>query len=304
MNLEKKWIQYRIKRIFEIINIRTLEEQRQFVKKNASLVTYSLLVTPELLSYYPEMHQEVCSFSIFHNSNIPLTFFLNHLEYLPINICLPNYGQDYYLSKHPQLTWEIVQSHPEVKWYYDELSKNSNITWDIIQANPDKPWNYKYIGANPSVTWDIIQHHSHLPWDFEYVSSNPNITMEIIQKNPQYHWNYRAISAYGNVTLQEMSFNLECKHIYLQCNPHLQIQKDIEVEYETFIMRNPNITFEFVERKMKHLSSNWFFLHNDFLYEKKLFLKQATLYEKVLFELRDAYFHPRRYFIFMNHDHF
>jgi hypothetical protein len=46
------------------------------------------------------------------------------------------------------------------------LSRHSNITWDIIQANPDKPWDYDYVSFNPNITWDIVEANPDYPWNY------------------------------------------------------------------------------------------------------------------------------------------
>ncbi len=44
------------------------------------------------------------------------------------------------ISKHPNITWEIIQNNPDIDWGWSELSYNPNITWEIIENNFDKDW--------------------------------------------------------------------------------------------------------------------------------------------------------------------
>ena len=48
----------------------------------------------------------------------------------------------YWISQHPNITWEIIQSNQEQKWNWFFISQNPNITWEIIQNNPEKNWNW------------------------------------------------------------------------------------------------------------------------------------------------------------------
>ena len=46
------------------------------------------------------------------------------------------------------ITWEIIQNHPDKNWDWEWISENPNITWEIIQNNPDKKWNWELISEN------------------------------------------------------------------------------------------------------------------------------------------------------------
>ena len=45
-----------------------------------------------------------------------------------------------YLSENINITWDIIEKHPEFPWNWKALSKNPSITWDIVEKNPLKPW--------------------------------------------------------------------------------------------------------------------------------------------------------------------
>jgi len=47
-----------------------------------------------------------------------------------------------WLNTNPNVTWDIIQQHPEFEWDFAVLSNHPKITWDIIQAHPDKKWLY------------------------------------------------------------------------------------------------------------------------------------------------------------------
>ena len=58
----------------------------------------------------------------------------------------------WFISRNPNITWEIIVENYSINWNYDALSKHANISWEIIQANPQIKWDYYLMRANPNVT--------------------------------------------------------------------------------------------------------------------------------------------------------
>ena len=56
-------------------------------------------------------------------------------------------------SANPNITWEIVQANPNLRWDYYRLSQNPNITGEIVLANPNKPWDYVELSRNTMKKW-------------------------------------------------------------------------------------------------------------------------------------------------------
>jgi len=46
------------------------------------------------------------------------------------------------ISSNPNITFEIVEAHPDKPWDWEGLSLNPNITFEIVETYPDKPWNW------------------------------------------------------------------------------------------------------------------------------------------------------------------
>ena len=59
-----------------------------------------------------------------------------------------------YISKHPNITWEIIREDYDIywNWEWDSVSVNKNITWEIINANPVQRWNWWRVSSNPNIT--------------------------------------------------------------------------------------------------------------------------------------------------------
>lgn len=157
---------------------------------------------------------------------------------------------------------------PEQAWDYYYLSKNPNITWDIVCAHPDKPWNYRQLSANINITWQIVQNHANRPWDYRYLSANPNITPDIVQNNPDKPWDYAFLSRNINfalIALQEIkasgnALNHAWDVKYLLMNPklgntsaevfdnYMQLKSDIY----WLLCRNKLITWEHLIKYPKY----------------------------------------------------
>jgi hypothetical protein len=143
-----------------------------------------------------------------YEPDIQLTW--DHLKKTPLSD-VHGWG---YNSKHPSVTWDIIQAHPEMPWQWQNVSCNPNITWDIVQANPDKPWNSSWLSCNPNITWDIIQAHPEIPWDWTLISSNPTITWDIIEQNPDKPWFWYFVSSNPMTSyIQKKRIQERCKSI-------------------------------------------------------------------------------------------
>ena len=142
------------------------------------------------------------------------------------------------LSKKSVITWDIVQSHPEIDWDYDYLTENPIITLEIILSNPDKPWNYTILSANPIVTWDIVKTYPQIKWDYNGLSENPNITWDIVQSNKDKPWNYGIMSTNPNITWDIIQDNLilDWNFEYFSENPNVTIE---------IVKSNPDIAWNY-----------------------------------------------------------
>jgi hypothetical protein len=158
------------------------------------------------------------------------------------------------ISMHPNITYEMMKNNPQYDWDYryafmfnpnitmdiirDDLDKfsdgvleylcyNENFTYEMIKNEPRIKIKYKYLINNPNITFDIIKNDKNLLNAIQNLCKNPNINTEIVKNNPQMRWNYDLIASHPNI------------------DPHfaMTITKNMRV-----LSRNPNITFEFVEK--------------------------------------------------------
>lgn len=78
--------------------------------------------------------------------NDALTF--DDIMYLLSKKLLRNDVIEKYLAANPNITWEFIQSHPEIKWDMESFSCNPNLTWKIFRDNPEIKWDYAQISLN------------------------------------------------------------------------------------------------------------------------------------------------------------
>jgi hypothetical protein len=119
------------------------------------------------------------------------------------------------IKYNPNVTFDIIQTNPQIKWDFLWLSGRSHITWENIKSTLDiYPWNIKQTTYNPNVTWESIKEFPTLNWDwayislkfkiseddigkypiyFEYFSSNPYVTKEIVEAYQDKPWNYNEL---------------------------------------------------------------------------------------------------------------
>ena len=71
-----------------------------------------------------------------------------------------------------QYFFNFIKKHFDKPWNFYYLSKNPNITWDIVEANPDKLWNWYGLSKNPNITWDIVEANHDKDWNWFRISYN------------------------------------------------------------------------------------------------------------------------------------
>ena len=86
--------------------------------------------------------------------------------------------------------WTLITKYPAEKWAYWWVSKHENITLDIILSNPKLQWDWSFISMNPSITIDDIIAHRDLPWNWKYLSSNTGMSIDDVINYPELPWQW------------------------------------------------------------------------------------------------------------------
>jgi len=50
----------------------------------------------------------------------------------------------------------LLQLYPDKDWSWYWLSRNPNITWEIVCSDQDKPWDWSGLSENPNISWEIV----------------------------------------------------------------------------------------------------------------------------------------------------
>ena len=108
----------------------------------------------------------------------------------------------FYISKNPNITWDIVIQNPQIPWRWDGLSQNPSITMDIVLNNIKCPWVWKDLSYNASgtLTLEIVMAHLNKKWDWTQLSRCLPLYAEILDKYPELPWNWNYMSANKSFT--------------------------------------------------------------------------------------------------------
>ena len=97
------------------------------------------------------------------------------------------------LSRHHNLTKDIVLRHPQIRWsWYDLVHHHDDFALDIFDLWPDKGWPMELISQKPNLTFDLVQRHQTNQWHL--FLSNPILFKEILTKLPNVFPKHRLAS--------------------------------------------------------------------------------------------------------------
>lgn len=161
---------------------------------------------------------------------------------------------------------KTLMTHPKLKEYTSEISKHKNVTLQIIEENPDFPWDWDYVWYNPNMTWEFAKanpekmltgkryfyFHSMIKrteWKnvLEFISHVKEHNKKV-KANGEPDWRCLDDSrVYRHVHWEDL---LESRHVtweMIQNDPIIEeaMSKMRRLDFpETNISRNPNITFD------------------------------------------------------------
>jgi len=73
---------------------------------------------------------------------------------------------------------EEYLEHPELSWNLYQISRHRNVTFEMISTHPDIYWDVYAVHCNPNVTKEIVLQHPEFPWDWKFLCEyNPNFTV-------------------------------------------------------------------------------------------------------------------------------
>lgn len=113
----------------------------------------------------------------------------------------------FYISKHPNTTWETINTHTYMKYWDNKgLALNPNIVKYLLTHKFFLPakLNWDWVGKNPSITLKDINEHPNIFNNFNMISENPNVTWDYVMKNPDYDWSYEHLSRNPSITWNDI----------------------------------------------------------------------------------------------------
>lgn len=132
----------------------------------------------------------------------------NLLEKLIDNKYICNESKKF-ISLNENLEWNLIQKidYNILNWMV--LSKHKNITLDILLNNINYPWNWYFISFNPNLTLEFIKENINLPWDFNTLSRNKVITWNFVKSNENLDWNWFELSSHPNIKIENIKENTQ-----------------------------------------------------------------------------------------------
>jgi hypothetical protein len=177
------------------------------------------------------------------NPNITFNDVINNLNY---NWNFEN------LCGHPNFTiqniLQLIDINELTEEHINNLSLNPNITPDIIEKYPNIRWSYLNLSLNPSITLDYILKTFDNEWEWNYLPFNPNIDFIMIPGI-----NYKLYSYYYNHNLL-FKFLIHHKREINNCAFNFIKQKKSFYNYKFLLMvYNYNFPNEICEYIYKYI---------------------------------------------------
>lgn len=155
------------------------------------------------------------------------------------------------ISKNPNLTWDFIQSHPQINWDYYILAKHPIITWEIVNAHGFIAQSKGYYHPDILDTleeWEVKQYKKEnkmrakgcIEWYMKRLLQNPNIPLYKLEEQYQ-----RKFADYFEYIFTNPQITLARVEEYLKNGVSVNFRK---------LSRNPNLTQEFIE---KYIGENW-----------------------------------------------
>jgi hypothetical protein len=166
------------------------------------------------------------------------------------------------ISKHVNVTIDILDKYNNIMWDYTWVSLNPNINIEYILNNLDKGWDWYFLTTHQNISFDDIKNNLDLPWNFDVLTSsikvkindifstiniidwdlkmisyNPNIRECDVLKNMHFQWDWGLLSRNHNLNVLKLKENIKnlMDFYYLSLNNYLTfkfIEKNRENDFD------------------------------------------------------------------------
>ena len=64
-----------------------------------------------------------------------------------------------YISEHPSLTMDFVETYVSLPLDFSKMSKNESLTMDYVERHINEKWDWRGMSINPSLTLDFVERY-------------------------------------------------------------------------------------------------------------------------------------------------
>jgi hypothetical protein len=144
------------------------------------------------------------------------------------------------VSRHPDVTMDVVQQRPELPWSFDGLSANPNIRAAYIRANTQYSWSYAMLSQNRNLTEADVRMEPDRDWDWDALSWHPLLTIDLLLAFPEKPWNWGDVSGHENIRLQHILAHSELPWVW----PRVRATLEDVLRYPTLPWKHSAPAFE------------------------------------------------------------
>lgn len=262
-----------------LVNTLTLHSQDPKPRYDTDYIHLQLICHPMLTMNVFTKYRNIFKSLKNIESNPNLTF-----EFIQENLTTHNWNWTM-VSKHKNITPQIVEQNIDLPWCYFGLSENPNLTPEFIRKNINNGWSWPAIMLNKCITFDMIVNNPDLPWIYnyialkkppiEYIINNLHIPFDwngltkrqptsVIINNPQLPWNYITLLDRDDVPIE---YVISLLHIFVNNKycmqniskhaKYLDIINHPEIPWHwSGLSCNKNLTEEFILNNFDNFNIN------------------------------------------------
>lgn len=180
----------------------------QDIKPNTSKIDWSFIVCNQnitiemLLPYIRNSWYGDILNNLLNNDTVDITKYLTIIKW---NMT--------HLSKHPKITFDIIQKYRQLEWCPFGLAKNVNLYEKQYQCFVSRDYWYLYAQNKNILIHDIFLNLDIYDCPF-YVSMNPSITLTFMKQHSDYPWNFKGLSLNPlNVSIDKAAKTIQQKYL-------------------------------------------------------------------------------------------
>lgn len=93
------------------------------------------------------------------------------------------------LSKHPDLTLEVLEAYPNIGWAFHTLATHPNFTFEWVLRFPTRYWDWNQLSEQIDI--DIIARHPSMFWNWRLVTDRTHF--RDMMRHPDLPWDFNML---------------------------------------------------------------------------------------------------------------